>query len=308
MTEAQLHTAPEQSVPRGNKKKRGVGYYVGMTLVYVILILIALIVLVPFYLILISSVKSNSEILSPTFTWWPEVFSFEGYKEVLTATGEVQMLLNCNVLIAFWNTLWQSIIPTLIGVFVSGMSGYAIAKLKFPFRKSIFTLLIATMMIPGTITMVSSYMLYDAIGWTNGPLPLIIPGLFGGASNVFFMRQYFEGIPDELTDAAKIDGLGNFRTFLLIAIPVSVPVFVSLSLLTFISHYNDYLGPLIYLGDNSQFYTLQVMLKSLMSLYKNNWNIILSACIVSILPLLILYLFAQEFFIKGISISSGLKG
>lgn len=308
MTEAQLHTAPEQSVPRGNKKKHGVGYYVGMTLVYVILILIALIVLVPFYLILISSVKSNSEILSPTFTWWPEVFSFEGYKEVLTATGEVQMLLNCNVLIAFWNTLWQSIIPTLIGVFVSGMSGYAIAKLKFPFRKSIFTLLIATMMIPGTITMVSSYMLYDAIGWTNGPLPLIIPGLFGGASNVFFMRQYFEGIPDELTDAAKIDGLGNFRTFLLIAIPVSVPVFVSLSLLTFISHYNDYLGPLIYLGDNSQFYTLQVMLKSLMSLYKNNWNIILSACIVSILPLLILYLFAQEFFIKGISISSGLKG
>lgn len=307
MTENNLPVASKApEAPR--KKKHSAGYYIGTAVIYVVLIVIALIVLVPFYLILISSVKSNSEILSPVFNWWPEVFSFDGYKEVLTTGGEVQMMLNCNVLGAFWNTLWQSIIPTLIGVFVSGMSGYAIAKLKFPLRKSIFTLLIATMMIPGTITMVSSYMLYDTIGWTNSPLPLIIPGLFGGASNVFFMRQYFEGIPDELTDAAKIDGLGNFRTFLLIAIPVSVPVFVSLSLLSFISHYNSYLGPLIYLGDNSKYYTLQVMLKSLMSLFKNDWNIILSACIVSILPLLLLYLFAQEFFIKGISISSGLKG
>lgn len=307
MTKNKALAASAPETPQ-NKNRRGVGYYVGMGLIYFILIVLALIVLVPFYLILISSVKTNSEILEPTFTWWPEVFSFEGYKEVLSSGGEVQMLLNCNILGAFWNTLWQSIIPTLVGIFVSGMSGYAIAKLKFPLKKPIFTLLIATMMIPGTITMVSSYMLYDTIGWTNGPLPLIIPGLFGGASNVFFMRQYFEGIPEELTDAAKIDGLNNFGTFVLIAIPVSVPVFVSLSLLSFISHYNAYLSPLIYLGDNSKYYTLQILLKSLMSLYKNDWNIILSASIVSILPLLLLYLFAQEFFIKGISISSGLKG
>lgn len=290
------------------KKKHSVSYWVGMVGVYAMMILLTLLVLVPFYLILVSSVKSNSEILSPEFSWWPELFSLDGYRNVLTVGGDVQLMLGTNVVGAFWNTIWQSIIPTLVGVFVSGMSGFAIAKLNFPLRRAIFTLLIATMMIPGTITMVSSYMLYNTIGWTNGPLPLIIPGLFGGASNVFFMRQYFEGIPDELTDAAKIDGLGNFRTYLLIVMPISVPVFVSLSLLSFIGHYNDYLAPLIYLGDNSRYYTLQVLLKSLMSLYKNDWNIILSASIVSILPLLILYLFAQEFFIKGISISSGLKG
>lgn len=124
------------------------------------------------------------------------------------------------------------------------------------------------MMIPGTITLVSSYLLFDTIGWTNGPLPLIIPGLFGSAGNVFFMRQYFTGLPDELTEAAKLDGLSNFGTFVRIAMPLSVPVFVSLSLLSFISHYNAYLNPLIYLGDNAKYYTLQIMLKSLMSLYK----------------------------------------
>lgn len=307
MTEEML-SSPAPSGQTKQRKKGGAGYKVGMAFTYIILILFALIVLVPFYLILISSVKSNSEILSPTFTWWPEIFTLEGYSEVLSSGGEVKLLLECNILGAFFNTLWQSLIPTVVGVFVSGLSGYAIAKLKFPCRGAIFSFLIATMMIPSTITMVSSYMLYDTIGWTNGPLPLIIPGLFGTASNVFFMRQYFEGIPDELLDAAKIDGLNNFTTYIMIALPVSVPVFISLSLLTFISHYNAYLSPLLYLGDNSRFYTLQIMLKSLMSLYKNDWNIILSACIVSILPLLLLYLFTQNFFIRGISISSGLKG
>ena len=300
--------APVSDGRTKQRKKGGAAHKLAMAGTYLLLIVLALIVLVPFYLILISSVKSNSEILSPTFNWWPEIFTLEGYRDVLSSGGEVKLLLECNILGAFINTLWQSIIPTLIGVFVSGLSGYAIAKLKFPCRGAIFTFLIATMMIPGTITMVSSYMLYDTIGWTNGPLPLIIPGLFGSASNVFFMRQYFEGVPDELLDAAKIDGLGNFTTYLFIALPVSVPVFVSLSLLSFISHYNAYLSPLLYLGDNSKFYTLQIMLKSLMSLYKNDWNIILSACVVSILPLMLLYLFTQNFFIKGISISSGLKG
>lgn len=151
------------------------------------------------------------------------------------------------------------------------------------------------MMIPGTITLVSSYLLFDTIGWTNGPLPLIIPGLFGSAGNVFFMRQYFTGLPDELTEAAKLDGLSNFGTFVRIAMPLSVPVFVSLSLLSFISHYNAYLNPLIYLGDNAKYYTLQIMLKSLMSLYKNQWDVILATCIVSIVPLLVLYLSRRNF-------------
>ena len=122
------------------------------------------------------------------------------------------------------------------------------------------------------------------------------------------MRQYFSGLPDELTEAAKLDGLSNFGTYVRIAMPLSVPVFVSLSLLSFIGHYNAYLNPLIYLGDNTKYYTLQITLKNMMSLYKNQWDVILSTCIVSILPLLVLYLFTQKFFIKGISMSSGLKG
>lgn len=276
---------------------------------YVLLILIALVVVVPFYLIFVSSIKNNYEILSSTFTWWPKYgVSFEGYKAVIAADSELSMFLGCSIPLSFWNTIWQSVVPTFVGIFVSGASGYAISKLKFPCRNLIFSFLIATMMIPGTITLVSSYLLFDTIGWTNGPLPLVIPGLFGSAGNVFFMRQYFSGLPDELIEAAKLDGLSNFNTFVRIAMPLSVPVFVSLSLLSFIGHYNAYLNPLIYLGDNAKYFTLQIMLKSLMGLYKNQWNIILAMCIVSIVPLLVLYLFTQNFFIKGISMSSGLKG
>ena len=294
------------------KKKHSAISIINQVLVYVVLILLALVVLVPFYLVIISSFKSNYEInasVGQSFRWWPERFSKDGYAAVISTGGEVEFILGSTVIGAFFNTLWQSLVPALVGVFVSGMCGYALAKLKFPFRNSIFTLLLATMMIPGTITMVSSYMLFDTIGWTEGPLPLIIPGLFGGASNVFFMRQYFEGVPDELLDAAKIDGLDNFRTFLYIAMPVSVPVFVSLSLLSFIGHYNAYLNPLIYIGSNSQFYTLQVMLSKMTGgLLKGHWDMILAACVLSILPLLLIYLITQKFFIKGISISSGLKG
>ena len=278
-------------------------------LLYFLLALVTLAVVVPFYLIFISSIKHNYELLSSTFTWWPKYgISFDGYKTVISADSEIAMFIGSSIPLSFWNTIWQSIIPTLAGIFVSGASGYAISKLKFPCRGAIFSFLIATMMIPGTITLVSSYLLFDTIGWTNGPLPLIIPGLFGSAGNVFFMRQYFTGLPDELTEAAKLDGLSNFGTFVRIAMPLSVPVFVSLSLLSFISHYNAYLNPLIYLGDNAKYYTLQIMLKSLMSLYKNQWDVILATCIVSIVPLLVLYLFTQKFFIKGISMSSGLKG
>ncbi len=293
-----------------NKHKRCRSARVGtLILLYFLLALVTLAVIVPFYLIFISSIKHNYEILSSTFYWWPKYgISFEGYKKVVSANSELSLYIGTSIPLSFWNTVWQSVIPTLVGIFVSGASGYAVAKLKFPCRGAIFSLLIATMMIPGTITLVSSYLLFDTVGWTNGPLPLIVPGLFGSAGNVFFMRQYFSGLPDELTEAAKLDGLSNFGTYVRIAMPLSVPVFVSLSLLSFIGHYNAYLNPLIYLGDNTKYYTLQITLKNMMSLYKNQWDVILSTCIVSILPLLVLYLFTQKFFIKGISMSSGLKG
>lgn len=214
------------------------------------------------------------------------------------------MLLN-----SFWNTIWMNLPPLVVGLFVSAAAGFAFAKLDFPCKGLLFQFLIVTMMVPGCVSLVSSYLMYSTIYWTNTALPLLVPGLFGSVGSVFFMRQYMQGIPNELVEAAKIDGMGNIRIFLKIIVPLSVPVFVSLGLLNFISRYNDYLGPLLYLNDPS-LYTLQLALQNLSSMFSQEglWDVILAACVVSIAPLVIIYIFTQKYFIKGISMSSGLKG
>jgi multiple sugar transport system permease protein len=203
--------------------------------------------------------------------------------------------------------MWQ-VIPTLvIGLFISGLAAFAYAKLRFPGKDKLFMIMLATMMIPGAVLMMPSYVFYDSIGWTNTVLPLVIPGLFGGATTIFFLRQFFRGIPSDLLDAAKLDGLGFMGQYVRIMIPLSKPAFISQFIFGFIGGYNDYMGPLLYLNGQIELYPLQMALTLYRDIYASDAAMVAALTILALLPLIVIYVFMQKYFIEGIAVT-GIKG
>lgn len=279
---------------------------VGRIFIYVALILFALWVLLPFSLVLLTSFKGKIEANSLDFHWLPQEFTFQGYTDVLeydmgTAYEGVPLIVS-----GFINTLWIVIPPTLLGLFSSAISAYAFAKLRFRFRDKMFSLLLGTMMIPGTILLTPTFIIYNYIGWVNTPYPLMIPGMFGAATCVFFMRQFYAGIPTELIEAAEIDGMNYFGIFFKVMVPLSVPALLAQALLGFIGGYNDYLGPLIYLQD-PEMYTLQIAMNQLKSYFSGrNIPAMMAATVLSIIPTIVLYIIAQKKFVQGVA-TSGMK-
>lgn len=266
---------------------------------YVLLILYSLYILVPFYIIFISSLKSVQEAAFAEFTWWPtRGITWGAFKRVFES-NEIQR--------GFINTLLFYTPTTLIGVFVSALASYGFAKMEWAGRNAIFSFLLLTMMIPGTVTMTATRLMYDTIGWIGTPLPVMIPGMFGGIGTVFFLRQYMKGIPDDLIGAAKIDGMSEIKIFLILIVPLSVPAILTQGVLGFIGHYNDYMGALLYLIDEP-LYTLQIAIKNMVDTYKTDLPAQMAACFLGMMPMLLIYLFLQNYILKGISMSSGLKG
>jgi multiple sugar transport system permease protein len=197
-------------------------------------------------------------------------------------------------------------IPTsIVGTLVSALAAFAFSKLKYKSKNFLFTTLLVTMMIPGTISMIPSYILFDQINWVDSFLPLIVPAMLGSASCVFFMRQFFFSIPNELMECSQIDGLGNFGIFLRVILPLSVPALIAQFLLSFVGTYNAYLSPLIYLQSPDN-YTLQIALNFFRGTYQTDWAVVMAGAAVSLLPTMILFLFGQKYFIDGIA-TTGLK-
>ncbi len=278
----------------------------GTALVYAALIGYALWVLLPFSLVLMTSFKGVIEANSLEFHWLPKEFTLQGYQKVFeydmgSAYEGVPLIIS-----GFINTLWIVIPPTILGLFSSAISAYAFSKLRFKFKNQMFGLLLATMMIPGTILLTPSFIIFNQIGWVNTPLPLMIPGMFGTATCVFFMRQFYSGIPTALVESAEMDGMSYFGIFFKIMVPLSIPALLAQGILGFIGGYNDYLGPLIYLQD-PELYTLQIAMNQLKSYFAGrNVPAMMAATIISMVPTIVLYLIAQKRFIEGVA-TSGMK-
>ena len=271
-------------------------------IIYFGLALFALFVLIPFAIMLISSFKHKEETIG-SFTWWPEMgVTLRGYINAFERVAS-----STSIIEGFFNTLWIIIPPTVIGLLVSTLSAYAFAKLRFRGKNIMFGLLIATMMVPGIATLVPSYIIWDYLGVTvNAPfLPLMIPGMFGAAACVFFMRQAIFAIPDSVIEASRIDGIGPFGCFVKIVLPLVKPALLSQGVLGFVAGYNDYFGPLIYL--KSDYQTLQIAVSVFSDRYSGDWPSILAANIVAIIPTVLIYIFVQRYFIEGIT-AGGEKG
>ena len=271
----------------------------GKIIIYSLLIIYSLFVLVPFWIVFVSGLKTVQEAAQPVFTWWPkEGVSLLAYKRVFE---------DASLFLGFKNTLLFGIPPLFVGVFTSSMAAYGFAKMHWRGRDSLFQFLLLTMMLPGCVTMTASRLVYDTIGWIGTPLPLMIPGLFGGIGTVFFLRQYMKGIPDELIEAAKIDGMGQFTILISVILPLTAPAIFTQLVLGFLSTYNNYMGALLYLIDEDM-YTLQIALRTLVSVYRFDVPRQMAASFLAMLPMLIIYFFAQKYILKGISMNSGLKG
>lgn len=204
------------------------------------------------------------------------------------------------------NTLTVTLVGLLGGLFTTSLAAYAFAKLRFPGRDLLFFAILGTMMIPGVVTMLPTFVLFRQAGWINSFRPLIIPALFGGAWGIFLMRQSMKTIPDELEDASRIDGCNPFQTYSRLMMPLSKPILATLGIFGFMGGWNDFMGPLIYLNDPNKF-TLQLLLASFSSYYSTKTNLLMAGSVMSLIPVLILFFAAQRFFVLAITLT-GIKG
>ncbi|MGI6713853.1 MAG: carbohydrate ABC transporter permease [Bacilli bacterium] len=269
---------------------------------YVLVIIAILYVLFPFYILLLTSFMTEQEANLATFRLWPSLgFSTQGYMTVFKNTTGV------NIFRSLANTLWIYTPGIIVGLYMSAMSAFAFAKLKFRSKKFMFSVLMFTLMLPNTLAIIAQVIIFDALGWMGTPLPLMIPPMFGNISAVFFLRQYYLTIPNDLIDQAKIDGLTPLGIFNRLMIKISIPALLTQFILMFITSYNDYMGALIF-AQNDRYYTLQIALTMLRGPYAQNYPALMAGCVVGMSPLIILYICSQKLLTKGLAITSGLKG
>lgn len=207
--------------------------------------------------------------------------------------------------------LLNTIIITVLGIIgvilSSTFVAYGFARFRFPGRDTLFLVMMSTMMIPMQVTMIPTFILFKYVGWIDTFLPLIVPTFFGGgAFNIFLMRQFFMTIPYELDDAAKIDGCNYFQIFYIILLPLVKPALATVAIFGFVYNWNDFLNPLIYLNSSSN-YTLALGLQTFTTMYGTDYNLMMAASTIVLLPILIVFFFGQRYFIEGVA-TSGLKG
>ena len=243
------------------------------------------------------ALKPDSEIFSMNF--FPTELHWENFAKAITSIPFFLYLRNTLIIL----------IPVMIGtIFSSAIVAYGFSRFKFKGKRVWFLILLATMMLPGQITMIPQYLIFRALGWVDTFLPLIVPSFFGGgAFNIFLLRQYMSGIPKDFDEAARMDGAGPFKVFLRIILPMCKPVLTAVAIFTFMGVWNDFNGPLIYLYDSKKF-TLSLGLSFFKGMYTSQWNQLMAATILVMLPILILFFIAQQYIIDGISISAGTKG
>lgn len=265
---------------------------------YVFLILASIICIFPLLWMISTSLKSGNVIFDIPPKWLPDGFHWENYFKAVTEISFFKYFVN-SVIITFFRVIAE--------VFVSALVAFGFAKFNFPGKNIWFILLLSTMMIPGEVTLIPVFQMFTKLKWINTFLPLIIPAFFGGqAVYIFLLRQFFMSQPNELMEAAILDGANKFQIFSKIYLPISKPALITIAIFSFQGAWNDLLGPLMYLNDSSKF-TLQLGLAMFNGALKVEWGPLMAASLLVLLPVLILFFICQKYFTEGISFT-GTKG
>lgn len=262
-----------------------------------VLIAGAAVVIVPLLWTFFTSLKTPAEVFKDNF--FPTTWHWSNYADAVRAIPFFTFLLNTLIIL----------LPVLIGtVFSAALCAYGFARFRFKGKKTLFLVLLATMMLPSQVTLIPMFIMFKEAGWVDTFLPLIVPSFFGGgAFNIFLIRQFMRGIPRDLDESAFVDGANRIQIFLRIILPLSMAPLIAVAIFTFMGVWNDFQGPLIYLNSTEK-YTLALGLSMFKGLYNVEWNMLMAATILIMLPALIVFFAAQKYFIEGISISSAIKG
>ncbi len=265
---------------------------------YLVLSFFALALALPLIWLISTSLKTGPQTFIMPPQWIPEPIVWQNYPEAFQAVPFASY---------FWNTLTVVFWATAGTVFTASLTAFAFARLRFPGRSFLFGLVLSTIMLPSIVTLIPTFIVFRNLKWINTFLPLTVPyWLGGGPFNIFLFRQFFMTIPYELDEAARIDGASNFRIYWSLILPLSKPVMATVAIFSFIHHWNDFFLPLVYLQSNSK-WTMAIGLQGFRDLYSTSWNLMMAASTAMILPLLILFFFAQRYFISGIHMS-GIAG
>ena len=269
----------------------------GHLILHIVLLGVCLISIFPFIWMISSSLKDSELIFSFPPQMMPTPVPWQNYPEAWKATAMGRAMIN---------SLFIAVVTTGGGCLVSSLVAYGFAKIDFKFKTALFMVVLSTMMIPYQVTLIPLFIIFKHLGWINTYNPLIVPSLFGTAANVFMMRQYMLKIPNDFRDSGFIDGCGHFRIWFKIILPMCVPTLVSLGVLTFMGHWNNYLGPMIYLSSRVKM-TVPLVLRSYKGSYSTQWHLLMAASCIALAPVVLLYIVSQKFIISGIMMG-GIKG
>lgn len=269
-------------------------------LLHAILILISLAFLMPILWMVVTSLKVNAQVFTWPPTLLPDPVQWENYPQALAVSNFGRYLVNTVILAAV------VILGTLLS---SCLVAYGFARLEWKGRDAVFVLVLATMILPSQVTMIPLYVVFRQLGLIGhgyrGYLPMILPAWCGGAYYIFLMRQFFMGIPHELSDAARIDGCSDLGILWRIIVPLAKPALVAVTIFSLVGTWSDFLMPLVYIRD-PEYFTISVGLAHFQGRYMTQWNQLMAAATMMVIPVLIIFAFAQKQFVQGISIT-GLK-
>lgn len=265
---------------------------------YVLLSSVSLVLIMPLLWMVFTSLKPMSEIVQFPPTFFPKSIQWGNYATAINS-------------FPFWSYAKNTLIiagSVVVGnVLSNSFIAYGFAKLEFPGKRILFALVLSTMMVPGFVTMIPQYVIFSKIGWVGTYLPLIVPAFFGNAFNIFLMRQFYLSIGDELIEAAKMDGANHLYIWSHLMIPLTKPALITIAINSFNGAWNDFLGPLLYIKDQNQ-YTLQIGLQVFKNQSTTQWHYLMAGAVMVLLPSVLLFFFAQRYFIEGMDLTAGSKG
>ncbi len=264
----------------------------------VLIAVVAILFIIPLIWMVLSSLKTTPEVFGRPYHWLPETAQWKNYAEVWV-NKEAPMFRS------FMNSTFIVVFSIAGQLTVASFAAYAFAKIKFKGKNAIFMLFLSSMMIPGQVTIIPRFMLFKTIGLYNSLWAIVLPSFFG-ATAIFMLRQFYMGLPDDLMESAKIDGAGHFRIFLQIMMPLTKAALVSLVILSFISSWNEYLSPLIFLTKEEKF-TVPQIIRWYMQDEAQQYELVMAASTISLIPVLALFVACQKHFVEGIA-TSGVKG
>lgn len=266
-------------------------------ILYAILIFLAVLFILPIFYLFMGAFKAESELFRVPFKWLPDKFQLDNFINMFQSIPFMRYLKNTMIIVIF------NIAGSLLSC---SLVAYGFSRLKWPGRDKVFILVLITMILPYQVTLVPLFLMFTKMKWIGTFLPPTVTCFFGNPFYIFLLRQFFTGIPQDISEAARIDGANEFKIFSTLILPMAKPALTTVAIFAFIRSWNDFLGPLVFLGKD-ELYTLSLAASMLKSNLDPNWSVLLALGTVMILPVLILFFVMQKYFIQGIAMS-GIKG